>query len=514
MRKIAALSLLAAAPFALAAAAFAEPAPQANDPYFAAGQSTLTARASVKPNKKRAKNVILFVGDGMDPTTVAASRIFDGQSRGEAGEENLLSFERFPYIAMSKTYTTSHQVADSAGTMAAMMTGVKTKSGVIAVTDAAEYDNCKSGIGAKALTVGELSEMAGLATGVVTTARLTHATPANVYSHAASREWESDADLSEEAKTNGCPDIASQLIDFPYGDGLEVAMGGGRAYFMTAEEHDPEYPERSGRRRDGRDLTQEWTKKSADASYVWNKSDFSAIDPKKTSHLLGLFEQSHMQYEADREHDAAGEPSLAEMTTKAIDILSQNKNGYFLMVEAGRIDHASHAGNAARALRDTQALSEAVAAARAHTKEADTLIIVTADHGHTMTFAGYAKKGSNILGLATASYEDENSDAEGHALALDGKPYTTLGYANGPGSVFIGKTNDGGRPLVTDQEAADLNYRQQSLTPFQGETHGGQDVLIFADGPKAYLFGGVVEQNYIFHVINDALGLTTRAGRK
>ena len=515
MRKIAALSLLAAAPFALAAAAFAEPAPQANDPYYTAAQSTLAARASVKQNKKRAKNVILFVGDGMDPTTVAASRIFDGQSRGEEGEENLLSFERFPYIAMSKTYTTSNQTADSAGTMSAMMTGVKTKSAVISVTDAAAYKDCASSIAAKAMTVGELSELAGMATGVVTTARLTHATPAAVYSHSPDRDWESDGDLTEEAKQNGCPDIASQLIDFPYGDGLEVAMGGGRSNFMKAEEHDPEYPERSGRRRDGRDLVQEWLSKFSNAAYVWNASDFNAIDPKKTSHLLGLFEQSHMQFEADREHDAAGEPSLADMTTKAIDILSQNKNGYFLMVEAGRIDHAHHAGNAARALRDTQALSQAVAAARSHTNEADTLIIVTADHGHTLAFQGYPKKGNDILGLAQDSPEDAGvSDADHNSLAADGKPYTTLVYANGPGSAFLGDGYKNGRPAPTAAEVADINYRQQALIPMEGESHGGQDVLIYADGPKAYLFGGVVEQNYIFHVINDALGLTTRAGRK
>lgn len=499
--------------FALSTPALAGPPPQAGDSYFTAGEQTLAQRRAVKPNKNRAKNVILFVGDGMDPTTIAAARIFDGQSRGEPGEENFLSFERFPFIAMAKTYTTTNQTPDSAGTMSAMMTGVKTKSLVISLTDAVEVGDCKSALAAKALTVGELSEMAGLSTGVVSTARLTHATPAAVYAHAADRDWESDGDLPESAKTDGCPDIARQLIDFPYGDGLEVAIGGGRSNFLPADAKDPEYPERMGRRRDGRNLAEEWTAKSSGHRYVWNKPDFDAIDAGSGVRILGLFEPSHMRYEADRGADAAGEPSLAEMTAKAIDVLSRNKDGFFLMVEAGRIDHAHHDGNAARALKDAQALSEAVAAARAKTSEKDTLIIVTADHGHTLVFQGYPKKGNDILGLAADEVAPPATDAEGHILARDGKPYTTLVYGNGPGSVFLGQNKAGERPAPTAEEAAALGYRQQALIPAESETHGGQDVTIYASGPRAYLLGGVVEQNYVFHVIDDALDLTKRAAR-
>lgn len=493
------------------AAAAANPLPQAGDAYFTAAEKTLDARSDIKPNKRRAKNVILFIGDGMDPTTVAASRIFDGQSRGEEGEENFLSFERFPYIAMAKTYTTNSQVPDSAGTMSAMMTGVKTKSLVISETDAVDVGDCKSGLASKAATVGELSEMAGLSTGVVTTARLTHATPAAVYAHAASRAWEADADLPESAKADGCTDIAAQLIDFPYGDGLEIAIGGGRENFLPADASDPEYPERKGRRQDGRNLTQEWTAKSERNVYVWNKPDFDRIDMASGPHILGLFEPSHMQFEADRKSDAAGEPSLAEMTAKAIDVLSQNRKGYFLMVEAGRIDHAHHWGNAARALKDTQALSEAVAVARAKTSKKDTLIIVTADHGHTLVFQGYSKKGNNILGLSQEAEVSSHTDKNGYLLGLDGKPYTTLAYANGPGSVFGKDGKPVERPALTEDEVEDPNYRQQSLVPMGSETHGGQDVTIYASGPRAYLFGGIVEQNYVFHVINDALNLTERA---
>ncbi|MGE0409323.1 MAG: alkaline phosphatase [Amphiplicatus sp.] len=490
------------------------PAVAAGDAYFEDGQKTLAARRAVKADVKRAKNVILFIGDGMDPTTVAAARIFDGQTRGQEGEENYLAFERFPHLAMSKTYNTNAQVPDSAGTMSAMTTGVKTKAGVISITDAAGRGDCAASLRAAAATLGELSERAGLATGVVSTARLTHATPAAVYAHSADRDWEADADLPAEAKAAGCKDIASQLVDFPYGDGLDVAMGGGRSNFLRADKTDPEYPERKGRRQDGRDLVAEWIAKSPAHRYVWNEADFAAIDAATGPRLLALFEPSHMQYETDRAADGAGEPSLAQMTEKAIEILSRGEKGYFLMVEAGRIDHAHHAGNAVRALKETQALSEAVALARAKTSEADTLIIVTADHGHTLAFQGYPAKGNNILGLANAAAGGEGggADADGHALAGDGKPYTTLAYANGPGSVFYGALDKGARPAPKADEAVDPGYRQQSLIPAPNETHGGQDVTIYASGPRAYLFGGVVEQNYVFHVIEDALDLRKRAG--
>ncbi len=500
----------------LGAAACAETktqAPSMTDRYFKLGRATLDERAAIKPNKRRAKNVILFVGDGLDPTTVAAARIYDGQSRGEPGEENFLSFEKFPYLGMAKTYNTDAQTPDSAGTMSAMATGVKTKMGVISLTDAVIVANCGSAAGAFIPTIGELSEQAGLATGVVTTTRLTHATPAAVFAHAADREWESDANLTAEAQQNGCADIARQLIEFPIGDGLEVAFGGGRANFLPAEAIDPETESAKGARRDGRDLTAEWRAKGAGRTYVFDKEGFDAVNVKSAPKLLGLFEPSHMKYEADRASDAAGEPSLTEMTTKAIEILRQDKDGFFLMVEAGRIDHAHHAGNAARALNDAQVFSEAVAAADAMTDDADTLIIVTADHGHTLTFAGYPQKGNDILGLATSAFETAPSE-DGFARAGDGKRYTTLGYANGPGAITIGQQKLAERHDPTPAEVADLNYRQQSTVPSPSESHGGQDVTIYAKGPHAYLIGGVVEQNYVFHVIDKALSLSERAAAR
>jgi len=483
-------------------------AAQTGDAWFDGAQTTLAQRKTMTPVKNKAKNVILFIADGMDPTTVAAARIYDGQSRGEEGEENLLSFERFPNLAMSKTYNTDMQVPDSAGTMSAMATGYKTRVGHISVKKEVPRSDCEASLSAHAPTFVEIAEQAGLSTGVISTARLTHATPAATYAHVPDRDWESDAALPDGAYEMGCRDIASQLIDFSYGDGVDFAMGGGRGNFLPQDAQDPEDDERTGWRKDGRNLTAEWVAKSDKHEFVWNKAQFDAIDPAADPRVLGLFESSHLEYEADRENDAAGEPSLEEMTRKAIEVLSRNDKGFVLMVEAGRVDHAHHGGNAARALKDAQEYSHAVATAREMTNENNTLIIVTADHGHTLTFAGYPGKGNDILGLVR--YVSDAGESK-LMLAEDGKPYTTLGYANGPGSVYHEGVDHAERPIGDEATVAGVDYLQPSLVPTGSETHGGQDVTIYASGPDAYLFSGVVEQNYIFHVMMDALRLDPQA---
>ncbi|MCW5627138.1 MAG: alkaline phosphatase, partial [Burkholderiales bacterium] len=369
--------------------------------------------------------------------------------------------------------------------------------------------------GAALRTILEEAESRGLSTGVVTTTRLTHATPAACYAHIADRDWEGDADLPAGATV---PDIARQLIEFPVGDGLEVALGGGRQKFYRTEEPDPEYGDRNGTRRDGRSLWREWTERLPRAAYVWNRQQFDAVDPDVTDHLLGLFEPSHMRFEADRARDGAGEPSLADMAEKAVRILSRNENGYFLMVEGGRIDHGHHAGNAYRALTDAIALSEAVARVQRLVDGNDTLLIVTADHSHVLTMAGYPKRGNPILGKVV----EPGREAPRYARDLLGLPYTTLSYANGPG--YSGATNlqgagpkrfeheparalmaEGRSDLTTvDTEAPD--YLQESPMPMPSETHGGEDVAVFATGPGAYLVRGVIEQNVIFHIMRTAYG--------
>ena len=491
--------------------------PSSAEEWFQAGRRAVLANKSGIPTLRRAKNVILFVGDGMGVSTVTAARILEGQLEGRDGEYNRLSFEKFSNLALSVTASANQQTSDSAPTATAMVTGIKTNDGAISVDQSIDRNQPSDVITAEksVLTVMERAEQRGMSTGVVTTARLTHATPAVNYAHVSNRDWESDNNLPPGATVK---DIARQLIEFPYGNGLEVALGGGRYNFMPNTQSDPEYITQKGRRTDGRDLILEWTSNYNNSEYVWNKVDFDAVNPKTTDHLLGLFERSHMRYEADRreELDQDGqplEPSLAEMTEKAIKILKKNRKGFYLMVEAGRIDHAHHASNAYRALLDTIALSDAVKKAKELTNDRDTLIIVTADHSHVFTIAGYPSRGNPILGKTAVKGVN--------ALDSLGLPYTTLSYTNGPGwtgnsvrkafdpanegtvpAVYPG---DALRPDLTAIDTESPNYLQEATVPMGSETHAGEDVAIYADGPSAYLVRGTLEQNAIYHVMAHAL---------
>jgi alkaline phosphatase len=495
--------------------------------WYADGQATVMrnkALRSTTPNTATAKNVILFIGDGMGISTITAARILAGQLRGESGEENELYFESFPNVALSKTYNTNGQVPDSAGTMSAMATGIKTDVGLISVNQNVVRGDCASQAGNTAMTFLERAETRGLATGVVTTARLTHATPAANYAHAMDRDFEDDRDAAMLANPGDCPDIARQLIEFtsnvPGSDGLEVALGGGRRSFLPRVDGiDPE-TQGAGERLDGRNLTQEWLRNYPASSYVWNKEQFLAVNSNTTQHLLGLFEPSHMQYSLDRESDQAGEPSLSEMTAKSIEILSNNEKGFYLTVEAGRIDHAHHAINPRRALMDTIELAEAVRTAAEMVNLEETLIIVTADHSHVFTIAGYPARGNPILGKVVG-VDSQGDTAENLSLADDGKPYTTLGYSNGPGFHFIEDSasaddvyalpvHTDGRVDLTDVDTEAAGFHSETTVPLSSETHGGEDVAIFAIGAGSDLIRGVMEQNVIFHVMMEASQLESR----
>ena len=497
---------------------------QTSDPYYAQGQQTLEQMLAVQPNTNEAKNVIIFIADGAGPTTVTATRILAGQIKGMQGEENILPYDTFPNVALIKTYNTNAQVADSAGTATAWSTGIKTKQGVLSVGPDTLRGDCISAQANRLTTLFELAETAGMATGTVSTARITHATPAANYAHSADRDWEDDSALSESAQvynaalqlaaevygidTSGleCVDIARQLIEFPYGDGLDVALGGGRRHFLPETATDPEDAEGTGSRTDERDLTQAWVDGRDGAVYIWNQEGFDAIDPATTGPVLGLFNASHMEYEADRAEDVGGEPSLSEMVSKAIDILSQNEQGYILQVESGRVDHASHGTNAFRTLTDNIEFGNAVQTALDKVNLDDTLIIVTADHAHTMDMAGYPQRGNPILGLVKG-LDDQGLPVDELTLAADEKPYTTLGYYNGPGA-FIGE-----RPDLTGVDTEAKDFFQQAAIPLSSETHDGTDIAAYAVGPRAYLVRGTAEQNYLFHVMNYALGdLAAQAG--
>jgi alkaline phosphatase len=441
------------------------------------------APAPAPAQKPKAKNVILFIGDGMGISTITAARIYEAQKRGETGEENSLSFEKFENVALVKTYNTNAQVPDSAGTATAMHSGVKTRIGVLGIGPAAQKGVCRDALANPLPLLGEEVKQRGLALGIVTTTRITHATPASVYSRSADRDWEKDNDIPEDQRADGCQDIALQLAEAKF----DVALGGGTAMFYGKD--------KGGRRSDAAaDLPAQWAAKNGGV-VVKDAAGLMAAPMDKP--VFGLFHPSHMTYMAERKPDSP-EPTLTDMTAQAIARLSADPDGFYLMVEGGRIDHAHHGGQAGFALEEAAELARAVQWAVDHTDPAETLIMVTADHSHVLTIAGYPKRGNDILGLVVppAGRGEDGGDGNSPVLAADGKPYTTLGYANGPGAV------KGERPVPETGIAA----RQQALVPTGGETHAGEDVALFATGPGAERVRGVMEQSLIYSVIRKALG--------
>ena len=473
----------------------------------------------------KAKNVILFVGDGMGISTVTAARILAGQLEGGMGEDYQLSFETMPYSGFVKTYNVDAQTPDSAGTMTAMVSGVKTDVGVIGVDEDIERGVCSTVAGNELVTSLELAEIAGKATGLISTARITHATPAATYAKSADRNWEDNSDMP--AGSDACEDIASQLVNFEANlearfagidvDGIDVVMGGGRRHFLpkdAAANSSDAISAVEGDRTDGRNLVTEWQATYPNGNYVMDQTGFDAISDDATK-VFGLFNESHMQYEADRANDVAGEPSLSQMTEKAINVLNNNENGFFLSVEAGRIDHAHHAGNAYNALNDTIEFAKAVKAAMDSTNPEETLIVVTADHSHVFTIAGYPKRGNPILGKVVAVGQTEPS------LAADDMPYTTVGYTNGLGYRDLGDETNAdasylaapvtGRVDLTNVDTTTPGFHQESLVPLSSETHAGEDVGVYAMGPGAHLVTGTNEQSFLFHVMDFAADLVKTA---
>jgi alkaline phosphatase len=207
------------------------------------------------------------------------------------------------------------------------------------------------------------------------------------------------------------------------------------------------------------------------------------------------------------------------MTSKAIQILKKNQKGYFLHVESGRIDHAHHASNARSALVETIEFANAVKKAYEMTDPNDTLIIVTADHSHVFTIAGYPTRGNPILGKVVGNDRAGNPKTTA-VLASDGLPYTTLGYTNGLKPDLVNGSNThchkpcttGTRIDLTNIDTTGQGFHQQAMLPLRSETHAAEDVAIYASGPGASLFQGTVEQNVIFHVMNKAGRLSQRSG--
>jgi alkaline phosphatase len=365
-----------------------------------------------------AKNVILFVGDGMGPEIVTATRFY----KDPTGKKELF-LDSLPIVAHVRTPSSGEMVTDSAAAATAMATGIKTRNSCLGFGPACSKNN-------RLQNLGELLAPKGVKVGFVTTTRITHATPAGFYAQQTDRD---DEDL-----------IAKQLLTSP----VALAFGGGQKYFSDFDVEKAGY------------------------TLITDRKGLADLKPGQKA--IGLFSKSHIPYVLDRKKDGYNGPSLPEMTKAVIELLSNDGNGYFLMVEGGRIDHAAHVNRAKTLFEETLEFDEAVRTGVQMTTGTDTLILVTADHDTAgISLNGYAPLGADLFGMA--------------GRTPSGEPYPMLTWATGPGSNANVLPMD---PHDRSNEAA----------------HTGTDVTLYMLGGDRYIIKkGTIDNTEIFRIIFDHL---------
>ncbi|KAG5670136.1 hypothetical protein PVAND_000418 [Polypedilum vanderplanki] len=420
----------------------------------------------------RVKNVVIFIGDGMGTSTITASRVYKRQISQNPNAR--LTFDDFPATAIVQTDIENSQIPESAASSTALFCGVKTNYEYLGIDVTSTGKKVCEEKNSHTPSIISWAQEKNLKTGFVTTTRVTHATPASLYAHSR-RHMEDDS----KGDTHGCKDVARQLIENKTGKNLNVIMGGGMMTLIKREEDGS-----GGRRKDGKNLTAEWLLHHPNGEFVTNRDEMMNIS-HKTEHVLGIFARSHMEFNADRNKKI--EPSLAEMTLTAIEILKRkNQRGFLLVVEGGKIDLAHHQNQAYRALDDTLAFDEAIKVAMKNLDLSQTLIIVTSDHSSAMSYSGFATpKNQSILGMDI------------YISNIDQKPYQILTYSSG-----IGYQNYTEEIAMKDFK----NAIHKSTVPTTWSNHGGEDVPLYAIGPMStLLFSGTFDQTYMPHAIAYAM---------
>ncbi|RWS23462.1 alkaline phosphatase-like protein, partial [Leptotrombidium deliense] len=407
----------------------------------------------------KAKNVIFFLGDGMGLTTITSARIYMNRRQGTDPLFDTLSYEKFPFTGLVKVNNLDKMVSDSAAAATSYLRGVKTNYGVIGCTGKVKEDDCYSSK-IEENRVDSILDWAikeGKSAGFVTTTDVTHATPAGSYAHTAQRDWRSSA-------PEPCLDVAQQLIHGNTGKNLSVIFGGGRERFYCKN-----CAER-GNRRDNRDLVQEWLNNKKNekkrAKFITTANELQALDTSNTDTVMGLFASEHMEYNLMKE-SSSSEPSITQMTMKALEVLQKNKNG-------GRIDLAHHKNRPRLAIDETFEMHKAVQTVLEKVNLNDTLIVVTADHSQTLAINGQFGRGDGLFDITDYGF-------------------SILTYGNGPGY----KSGATSRKELRNPKASVKSAGYTSLAK-----HGGEDVPIYAVGPGAHLLTGVFDQTFIAHAIS------------
>ena len=287
-----------------------------------------------------------------------------------------------------------------------------------------------------------------------------------------------------------CPDIASQLIWNRPGNQIRVILGGGEKNFNNSGNF-------SDGRTDGKDLIAEWIKdkKSSNSRYrfIDNRDDLKSLDSDSTDFLLGIFNADEFEYKLDIGDEDETQPRLFEMTQKAIEILGNDEErGFVLFVEAAHVDKAHHKNWAKKSLEEVLELELAVEAALKLVNISETLMIVTADHSHSMTINGYPHLEADILGYDGGWGSQQRSDDP------LGRHYPSLMYSTGPGK------RTGFYDISEDPRLSKADFVYPATLFRESAAHGGEDVALYAIGPFSDLFHGLMDQHQIPHILSYA----------
>jgi alkaline phosphatase len=406
------------------------------------------ADAKSSNHNSKAKNVIFMVPDGYSASYATNYRWYKGE---ETVLDSML-------VGMHRTYSANTKVTDSAAAGTAMATGVKTNNGMIST----------SPDGKELKTILEAAEEKGKASGLVATSTITHATPAVFASHVASRSNEAD--------------IAPQLIE----NGVDVVLGGGKKYFPDSLLNEAK-----------RDRYQ----------YVSNKDQLQNV--KKTDKLIGLFAEEGMAPELDR--DETNQPSLAEMTDSALDILKKDKDGFFLMVEGSQIDWAGHDNDAAWAMKDSEAFEKAVEEAVDFAKkEGNTLVVVAGDHDTGgMSVSGYGKGDANPELLrnvtATGDFMESKLNADRSNVKEIVKQYTKLDLTDAEAEKI--------KTAKSPSMAINQVVSERAIVGWTSTGHTGVDIPLYAFGPGSDLFSGLHENTDLPVLMANAMKVKFNPGK-
>lgn len=464
-------------------------------------RNTIYDNIASAPNMQRAKNTVLLIGDGMGITTMTAGRILLN------GEAHMTEMDSLEYSSLIKTYNVDYQTPDSAATATAYLTGIKGRYGTVGVNAGVERGSCGNLKGNEIESVLEKAKRAGKSVGIVTNTYIVHASPSAAFAKTPDRYWYDDAEMAAdyteyENEKDWCKDIATQFHEHRHS--IDVVLAGGRRYFYPeppSEVDKEEEHEEGGHRLDGNNYIEEW-KAQDNLTYIETRDDLLAYQDDGKN-LIGLFALGHLEYDLDRPDD---QPTLTEMTEVAVKKLQKNPNGFYLFVEGGQIDFGHHGNEAIAALYEFKALDKAVGKVKSLTSSEDTLVMVSADHGHVFSIGAYGERGSDVFGTGKKSSTRQRWDRNG----TDEENTMILGYANGPGyrSHFVDHPTDPemsrcGRevPSETEKERSDPEKHSMltwpSTVPLKSESHSAEDVALMASGPWAHLVRGVQEQTIV-----------------